>query len=299
MEMESSSDVKSVRLPSFDGTREGFPVWWTRFRAYATVYKFDLAISKDGPEDDLPASESTAIDESTADGKKALAAKQRNAVAIANLSMALASETLMRLIYRAQTTEWPGGLASTVVAGLFQKFRPIDTMTLVELRQALGKVHMKKGEDPATIFEQIGAIENRFASGAGTIAAEELIAVVVSVATEEYAAVLTTEQRIQGNSLTIDHLESAMTQHFRKLYPDGDTKSNSGNEIGLAAFNGVCFKCGDKGHKANDCTKSTSNGGNNKSNNNGGGKQGGNHKDKKCTSIDSTNEERNIYEEQD
>ena len=135
--MESSSDVKSVRLPSFDGTQEGFPVWWTRFRAYATMYKFDLAISKDGPEDDLPASESTAIDESTADGKKALAAKRCNAVAIANLSMVLASETLMRLIYRAQTTEWPGGLASTVVEGLFQKFRPIDTMTLVEfIREA-------------------------------------------------------------------------------------------------------------------------------------------------------------------
>ncbi len=48
------------------------------------------------------------------------------------------------------STEWPGGLAHVVVAGLMKKYRPQDTMTHVELRQRLNQFGMKKGQDPAT-----------------------------------------------------------------------------------------------------------------------------------------------------
>lgn len=212
-----SSEVKSARLPTFDGTLDKFPVWWTRFEAFAVVHKFEKAIRVNGPDSDLPASDSEAIDENTEDGKKKSAAKKRNAIAMAHLSMAFTKEATMRLIYKAKSQAWPGGLAHEVVKGLFKKYRPIDTMTLVELRQALGKVSMKQKDDPAVIFEQIGSIENRYMDGTRTIPDEELIAVVLSAAPEEYAPVLTTEQRIRGNALSLEDLEPAMTVHYRKL----------------------------------------------------------------------------------
>jgi hypothetical protein len=36
-----SSEVKSARLPTFDGRLDKFPVWWTRFKAFAVVHKFE------------------------------------------------------------------------------------------------------------------------------------------------------------------------------------------------------------------------------------------------------------------
>jgi hypothetical protein len=62
---------------------------------------------------------------------------------------------------------------------------PIDMMTLLELRQALGKVSMKQKDDLAVIFEQIGSIENWYMDGTRMIPDEELIAVVLSAAPEE------------------------------------------------------------------------------------------------------------------
>jgi hypothetical protein len=146
-----------------------------------------------GPDSDLPASDSKAIDESTDDGKKKKSAvKKRNAIVMAHLSMAFTKEATMRLIYKAKSQACPGGLAHEVVKGLFKKYRPIDTMTLVELRQALGKVSMKQKDDPAVIFEQIGSIENQYTDGTRMIPDEELIAVVLSAAPEEYVPVLMT-----------------------------------------------------------------------------------------------------------
>jgi hypothetical protein len=60
-----------------------------RFVAFATVYKFVEAVNKDAPEDnDLPTSEAEVLDASSTGDKKKIAAKNRNAVAMANLSMA-------------------------------------------------------------------------------------------------------------------------------------------------------------------------------------------------------------------
>jgi hypothetical protein len=65
-----SSEVKSARLPTFDGMHDKFPVWWTRFKAFAVVHKFEKAIRVNGPDSNLPASDRKVIDESTDVSKK-------------------------------------------------------------------------------------------------------------------------------------------------------------------------------------------------------------------------------------
>jgi hypothetical protein len=249
--MESSSE-KSVRLPTFDGSHAKFQIWWTRFKAYAMVYKFVEAL-KESAETDLPGTEDTRIDEATDIGKRQVAAKKRNAIGMAHLTMALTSEGTMGLVYKAMTTDWPNGKVHLVVAGLFKKFQPQDTITRVELRQMLNKVCMKKDEDPAKLFEQLGSIENRYNTATRQIDQEDLIAVVFDAASKEYQAVLTSEQRAKGTLLTLSDLETVMNQHWRQI--KGPDTSQDSNEISLANFDGQCYKCGEKGHKADKCTK--------------------------------------------
>jgi hypothetical protein len=74
-----------------------------------------------------------------------------------------------------------------------------------------------------------------------------------------------------------------MTIHYQKLYPregSDDCNSKDGNKIGLSAFNGVCFKCGKTGHKANNCHQKNANGVPNKFV--AGGKGGNSHKNLQC-----------------
>ena len=130
--MENVNETKSVLLPKFDGAYKTFQVWWTRFMAYAAVYRFVQAL-RIGGEHDLPATEDTVIDTTTDEGKREEAAKKRNALAMANLTMAFTSESTMGLVYKAMSTDWPSGLAHLVVAALFKKYQPQDTITRVEL----------------------------------------------------------------------------------------------------------------------------------------------------------------------
>jgi hypothetical protein len=150
--MDNAAESRTARLPVFGGAHADFQVWWTRCMAFAAVCKFMQAL-KVGGETNLPAKEDDATDVSTDVGKLQSAAVRRNAIAMANLTMAFTSEATMSLVCKAMTAEWPTGLAHLVVAAMFKKCRPQAAVTRVELRKALNNIKMKKGKDPATLFE--------------------------------------------------------------------------------------------------------------------------------------------------
>ena len=250
--MDSTLSEKSVKLPTFDGSHATFQLWWTRFKAYATVYKFDQAL-KVGGERDLPASESVTIDTSTDVGKRQEAAKKRNAVAMANLTMAFTTEATMGLVYKAMSNDWPGGLAHEVTAALLKKYKPEDTISRVELRQKMSEVRMKKNDDPATLFEQLSAIENQYNTATQQIDEEDMIATVISAAPTEYKPTVSAEQRLKGNQLKLQDLEEAMSQYWRQSGNSMRKTNEDDYEVGLSAFKGKCYKCQKFGHKASDC----------------------------------------------
>ena len=73
----------------------------------------------------------------------------------------------------------------------------------VELRSMLNGVSMKNSEDPSVLFEQVSAIQNRYDTDVHHIDEEELIAVVMGAAPEKYLSVITCEQRVKGNLMSL------------------------------------------------------------------------------------------------
>jgi hypothetical protein len=128
VKMESSA-VKSVTLPNFDGTMKKVQVWWTRFIDYANAFGFILALKIGG------SSEEVVVDENTDIGKNQMAAKKRNDIAAANLTMAFTTDGTMALDFPKlfQATGQASGMAHVIVlAALLKKYQPQDTMIRVE-----------------------------------------------------------------------------------------------------------------------------------------------------------------------
>jgi Reverse transcriptase (RNA-dependent DNA polymerase)/Zinc knuckle len=236
-------------------------LWLVRFQAFAVMKKFIGAIQQMG-DANLPVEE-TVFDTDAAKKKKEEQALKENAYAFAYLTIAITSEKLLGVIEAAKTTTFPNGLAFMVMNALKKKYMPQDTITKVELRQELMRIKMSVKEDPATLFEQLAKVKARCASA--KLDSEEMIAVIIEKAPQEYQQVLTIEQRIKGAALTVDDLESAMTQHFRCVYgsrANNISKNDDGTEkeVTLVNIKGNCFKCGKPGHRAKDCRSSKSGG---------------------------------------
>ena len=133
--------TKSVKLPVFSGDHKHFQTWWFWFSAFATMWKFKSAVGLT-EEPDLPESEAAALNADANVAEKQKMAKKRNDIAFANLTGALDSPSLIGILMRAQTTEWPSGLACNVIKQLFEKYEPKkDTVSLIDmncLKQKIG-----------------------------------------------------------------------------------------------------------------------------------------------------------------
>jgi hypothetical protein len=79
-----------------------------------------------------------------------------------------------------------------IADALRHKYQPQDTMTRVELCHQLNKVTMKKGDGPPTLLlEQIRTDKHALTR---MIEKEDLTAVVIDAAPQEYQSVLVSEQ---------------------------------------------------------------------------------------------------------
>lgn len=249
IKMDSSPNDKASKLAMFDGKPEKFQLWWRRFEAYAAVHKFAEALEEDA---NMPETAAEELNET--EDKKKILAKKRNDLAIAAFTMAFENEAVMSYIDAGSSPEWPKGKASLVAQALFAKYKPVDTMSKVEMRIALRKVAMKDNGDPMTLFTQLKTIEQCFQK---TLDLDDKLATILEVCPMVYKAVLTAEQRHQGNKLTM--VLQAMGQHYRSLQygkssieKDGD---NMETELSMAAMNMVCHFCKKKGHLKKDCFK--------------------------------------------
>jgi hypothetical protein len=64
------------------------------------------------------------------------------------------------------------------------------------MRQQLSKIKMKKGMNHTVVFETLTAIQNQYLGPAKILLQDELIAIILDVATEEYRPILSVERRV-------------------------------------------------------------------------------------------------------
>jgi hypothetical protein len=212
---------------------------WMRFKAYATIKKFSLAIQRT-KEVDLPDREDEDV---TSDNKKRLA-KQRNLMAISCLTMAFQHDALLNILEQSETAEWPSGLAYVVVDELFKKYKPVDIISRGEMRTRLSQAKMKVEDDPRILFNQLASIQSAYNDATRKIDPDDLIAVVLERAPEKYKSILTAEQRHKGTGLTLSDLNSCMNDLLRTMNPTTKAATKAENEVSLVApsfeFKGIC-----------------------------------------------------------
>ena len=115
--MSGDSSATSMKVPTFDGKKDKFQIWWTRFQAYASVKKFKEALEE---QTDLPATKPDAdsLDASDDTNANALRVIEKNKVAWAQLTLAFVTEVLIAMMNSTKDTAWPTGLAHKVTKRL-------------------------------------------------------------------------------------------------------------------------------------------------------------------------------------
>ena len=166
--MPNEESSISLRVPVFNGEEKNFQSWWIKFQAYSRVKGFHIVLKDAGitiTENDLELLEvkqSLAVGGTgarTAVEEKQLKLGKKNLMAMAHLTMSFGTEALLNKIAAVSTTDWPGGLAFELVKLLKEKCAPNDRMAVVERTRKMNAIKLKKGVDPAQLFESIKAVE--------------------------------------------------------------------------------------------------------------------------------------------
>ena len=255
----SSNDgsASGIKLPTFNGEESSYQIWWTRFQAYARVKRFSQGL---GMQNSLPDSQEEydkllLLDSPTDDEKKKIKAGYANDIAIAQLTMAFESASLINKIGDCKTKEWPHGLAYMIVTKLQDEYEPKDTVSKIELRRDLSAVYMKKNDDPEVLFSKLAKIENKYSSAKYKVAQEELMATVLDKAPLEYAVILAQEQRAKGDNITMGDLKKVMKLQWRITHKKID-RNESESELVLSTFKMDCATMVEKGDTGNKIVQS-------------------------------------------
>jgi hypothetical protein len=100
------------------------------------------------------------------------------------------------------TEDWHGGLACKINEALYNKFKPNDIMSYVDVKCDLNAITMTHNDDPSGLCEQISDIKNGYNSAAYKVDEEQLQSSVLENTPDSYHGVLTVERRAKGDKCT-------------------------------------------------------------------------------------------------
>jgi hypothetical protein len=123
-----------------------------------------------------------------------------------------------------------------------KKYRPLYTVSKIEIRQQLFRMKMKKGMDPSILFERLTSIQNQYSPGK-RLDKEEMIVVILDVATEEYRTIMTIKRNIKGEFSKFEDVERAMTEQYRQSTQNQQCALNNEGEMYLFQNQGTCYNC--------------------------------------------------------
>jgi len=158
------------------------------------------------------------------------------------------NRTCMWILQDAITRKWPNGATWLIVKWLMKRYRPSDLMTEVELHKKLASFKMAENDNQANLFTQSAEIRTWYT--------KDLVTSTDASITRAYKLLVTpfAITRSQGRAFDIDELEESLIALWRAFTSTGTaTLSKEISEMGLGSvpFAGTCYKCKQKGHKAN------------------------------------------------
>jgi hypothetical protein len=110
--------------------------------------------------------------------------------------------------------------------------------------------------DSSILLESLQNIQHQFLGHVARLPKDEMIDIVLEVATVEYRPILSIERRIRGEHLIVEDLEFAMGESYRQLNRNIVKRNESESwELLLYQFTGICYICGKSGHQANECKR--------------------------------------------
>jgi hypothetical protein len=255
---------------------EDASIFKVQLKAHAVVFKYWQYIQTT-KHADLPDKGTDVLVAGVDDDK--IKAKEKNEIAFTNLTFAFADPQFVGMVVVGMTPEWPEGAAWLVMEAFYQKYVPNDMVAEIETRNRLSNLKIKANEDPFDFFAKVAEIRNR--APEVKIEEREIISLIVQKAPFKYKSLISSEMERLGTNMTLNGLSMALHNHYRLMSCEegkAESDSDSEKEIALSTFNGSCFKCKKKGHKANECPGggNNNNGGNNTNKGRGGGNNSSN-----------------------
>jgi hypothetical protein len=182
------ANMKSVKVPSLNGKKEGFQTWWIRCKPCGNAYGFLPALSIKA-EDGLPVTEEASEDETDVQQ----GARKRNKSAVYYVTLAFTTDEAMEFYHKGVTDNYPSGLAWLIVKAFHAQFKPQDTISAYELSGALWNIKMSPKESPDVMVSRIAALKSYYV----VLDYDELqlIAVVSNAVTTEYMVIIAVEER--------------------------------------------------------------------------------------------------------
>ena len=209
-----------MQVPTFNGKKATFGIWWPRFRAYCTVKKIGRALYQSFA---LPPDPSK-VPTTPEDKKDFLRVIQDNDECVAGLTLAFTTTQLMEFVVQSETQEYPQGIAKDIVTKLFRKYRPTDTISSVEAENALIALKFKESAHLDQFFTKLSVLKSTY-SESKKFTEEALIPLVLAKAPSKYSSALTSERRAKEENLTIEDIQDTMVEQFRM-------ENNSANGTG-------------------------------------------------------------------
>ena len=177
----------------FSGQKKDFPMWWSKFQAYAGMKKISKAITAQG--EGLPAQADESIDKSEETGKEMMKKIERNSLAMHAFTLAFKTHKLMNIVNKAKTDEWPDEKASDVTKQLLKKYKQDDKINIVKMTAELVKVKIGETKDPAELFEELYKIKNMYSTASNKVNDETLIPYMLAGAPNKYHGIITSKMR--------------------------------------------------------------------------------------------------------
>ena len=159
--MKRMSDSSVIKIPKFDGNRKNFAKWQNQMSAVLAVKKVQACVGKNFHLQ-LPASESTVLDESDAAEKKQIVAREKMALCMSYMTLAMDSSKLQKMIESSKSNEWPNGRPDILMAKLIRKYKPSDSVAVAEQTKALFELKLGKNQDPEELGDLIAELETSF-----------------------------------------------------------------------------------------------------------------------------------------